>query len=50
MFIVLRIPFTHRFYIIELSALIAFQNMSSKFNSALGVPPQGPFKPEAYRY
>jgi uncharacterized peroxidase-related enzyme len=27
--------------IIELTALVAFQNMSSKFNSALGVPPQG---------
>jgi len=27
--------------VIELSALIAFQNMSSKFNSALAVPPQG---------
>ena len=27
--------------IIELTALIAFQNMSSKFNSALGVPAQG---------
>lgn len=27
--------------IIELSALIGFQNMSSKFNSALGVPSQG---------
>jgi uncharacterized peroxidase-related enzyme len=27
--------------IIELTALIAFQNLSSKFNSALGVPPQG---------
>jgi AhpD family alkylhydroperoxidase len=27
--------------IIELTALIAFQNMSSKFNAALGVPPQG---------
>jgi hypothetical protein len=27
--------------IIELAALIAFQNMSSKFNSALGVPAQG---------
>jgi AhpD family alkylhydroperoxidase len=27
--------------IIELTALIAFQNMASKFNSALGVPPQG---------
>ena len=26
---------------IELTALIAFQNMSSKFNSALAVPPQG---------
>ena len=26
---------------IELTALIAFQNLSSKFNSALGVPPQG---------
>jgi AhpD family alkylhydroperoxidase len=27
--------------IIELTALIAFQNLSSKFNSALGVPLQG---------
>ena len=27
--------------IIELTALIAFQNLSSKFNSALDVPPQG---------
>ena len=27
--------------IVELTALIAFQNMSSKFNSALEVPPQG---------
>jgi AhpD family alkylhydroperoxidase len=27
--------------VIELTALIAFQNMSSKFNAALGVPPQG---------
>ena len=27
--------------IIELTGLIAFQNLSSKFNSALGVPPQG---------
>lgn len=27
--------------IIKLTALIAFQNMSSKFNSALAVPPQG---------
>lgn len=27
--------------IIELTALIAFQNMSSKFNAALGVAPQG---------
>jgi AhpD family alkylhydroperoxidase len=27
--------------IVELTALIAFQNMSSKFNSALGVPAQG---------
>lgn len=26
---------------VELSALIAFQNLSSKFNSALDVPPQG---------
>ncbi|AHE68112.1 carboxymuconolactone decarboxylase family protein [Legionella oakridgensis] len=26
---------------IELTALIAFQNMSSKFNSALGIAPQG---------
>lgn len=27
--------------VIELTGLIAFQNMSSKFNSALQVPPQG---------
>ena len=27
--------------VIELTALIAFQNLSSKFNSALEVPPQG---------
>ena len=27
--------------IIELTALVAFQNLSSKFNSALGVPAQG---------
>jgi len=27
--------------IVELTALIAFQNMSSKFNSALGVPAEG---------
>ena len=27
--------------IVELTALIAFQNMSSKFNAALNVPPQG---------
>jgi hypothetical protein len=27
--------------IIELTALIAYQNMSSKFNAALGVPSQG---------
>lgn len=27
--------------IVELTGLIAFQNLSSKFNSALGVPPQG---------
>ena len=27
--------------IIELTGLIAFQNMSSKFNAALDVPPQG---------
>ncbi len=27
--------------IAELTGLIAFQNMSSKFNGALGVPPQG---------
>lgn len=26
---------------IELTGLVAFQNMSSKFNAALGVPPQG---------
>jgi uncharacterized peroxidase-related enzyme len=35
--------------VIELTALIAFQNMSSKFNSALGVPAQGfcPVPPRA---
>jgi AhpD family alkylhydroperoxidase len=33
--------------IVELTALIAFQNMSSKFNSALGVPAQGFCQPEA---
>lgn len=27
--------------VVELTALIAFQNMSSKFNSALGIPSQG---------
>ena len=27
--------------LVELTALIAFQNMSSKFNSALAVPSQG---------
>lgn len=27
--------------IVELTALVAFQNMSSKFNAALGVPAQG---------
>ena len=27
--------------IVELTALIAFQNMSSKFNAAFDVPPQG---------
>ena len=27
--------------IVELTGLIAFQNMSSKFNAALDVPPQG---------
>jgi uncharacterized peroxidase-related enzyme len=27
--------------IVELTALVAFQNMSSKFNAALAVPPQG---------
>ncbi len=27
--------------VVELTALIAFQNMSSTFNAALGVPPQG---------
>jgi AhpD family alkylhydroperoxidase len=27
--------------VVELTALIGFQNLSSKFNSALGVPPQG---------
>ena len=28
-------------HLLELTALIAFQNMSSKFNAALDVPPQG---------
>lgn len=32
--------------IVELTALIAFQNMSSKFNSALGIEPQGLCKKE----
>lgn len=27
--------------VIELTGLVAFQNLSSKFNAALGVPPQG---------
>jgi len=27
--------------IVELTGLIAFQNMSSKFNAALDIPPQG---------
>ena len=27
--------------ILELTALVAFQNLSSKFNAALGVPAQG---------
>ena len=27
--------------VVELTGLIAFQNMSAKFNSALGVPPRG---------
>lgn len=31
----------HEEAIVELTGLIAFQNMSSKFNSALDVPPQG---------
>jgi AhpD family alkylhydroperoxidase len=35
----------HRYFndeaIVELTALIAFQNLSSKFNAALGVEPQG---------
>ena len=35
----------HKFFnedgIVELTGLIAFQNLSSKFNSALDVPPQG---------
>ena len=28
-------------HLLELTALVAFQNMSSKFNAALDVPPQG---------
>ena len=35
--------------IVELTALVAFQNMSSKFNSALGVPAQGFCTPGAAR-
>jgi len=31
--------------LVELTALIAFQNMSSKFNAALAVPPQGFCRP-----
>ncbi len=27
--------------LVELTALIAFQNLSSKFNAALDIPPQG---------
>ena len=27
--------------VVELTGLVAFQNLSSKFNSALGVPAQG---------
>ena len=27
--------------IIELTALVGYQNLSSKFNAALGIPPQG---------
>ncbi|HKA42559.1 MAG TPA: carboxymuconolactone decarboxylase family protein [Burkholderiales bacterium] len=34
-------PYFSEDAIIELTALIAFQNMSSKFNAALGVEPQG---------
>jgi len=34
-----------RFYdddgIVELTGMIAFQNLSSKFNAALDIPPQG---------
>jgi hypothetical protein len=30
-----------RIQVIELTGLVAFQNLSSKFNSALDVPPQG---------
>lgn len=30
--------------IVELAALVAFQDMSSKFNLALGVPAEGPFR------
>ena len=33
--------------IVELTGLIAFQNLSSKFNSALDVPPQGFCKPRS---
>lgn len=32
--------------IVELTGLIAFQNLSSKFNSALDVPPQGFCRPQ----
>jgi alkylhydroperoxidase family enzyme len=34
-------PFFDDDGIVELTGLVAFQNLSSKFNSALGVPAQG---------
>ncbi len=43
-------PFFNDEGIVELTGLIAFQNLSAKFNSALDLPPQGfcalPFEPE----
>ncbi|QII13809.1 hypothetical protein KsCSTR_44300 [Candidatus Kuenenia stuttgartiensis] len=36
--------------VVEITGLIAFQNMSSKFNSALDIPPQGFCSPTGRRW